>query len=345
MLVPCRKLLQENLAGEQSAQKEPSEIGFNYYAAQMLGDITPFLEKNKPNLILYDSLAFAGRILAQRWKIPAVQTSPVYAFDKSDFEGQLKHAGLREIAVEHVRNVRLFLQRYDVTSSNYLADKEKLNIYLFPSVLQPNRSAFDDRCFFAGRCAAERKSAGHWQENTDGRPVALISMSTLLSSWGRQAEIPEYYRMCIDTLPGLGWHVVLAIGENCKAGSLMPLPAHCEIIQHTSYLKALSHAKLLVFMSGTVSTAEAAYYGVPMIVMSEGVSEYEWQADHLAEVGIGIHIRKADTNPKGIRTAAIQLLEDEVMRRRVKEIQRAVSREPGADDAANRIEEYLEESG
>ena len=344
-VVVCEKLLQGGLPAGQSAEKDPIDIGFNYYARRMLGDVTPFFEKNRPNLILYDSLAFAGRILAKRWRIPAIQTSPVYAFGEGSFESQLKHKGLQKLAVEYIRIVNQFLQRYDVPSSNYLVDKERLNIYLFPRVLQPNGNAFGDCCFFAGRCAAERLSGGQWQENADGRPIALISMSTLLSTWGGDVRIPEYYRMCIDALPGLGWHVVLAIGENCKAGSLMPLPAHCEVIQHASYLKALSRAKLLVFMSGTVSTAEAAYHGVPMIAMTEGVGEYEWQADHLAELGIGAHISKADTNPERIGLLATRMSEDEAIQRRVKEIQRAVRREPGAEDAANRIEEYLEESG
>jgi len=289
-------------------------------------------------------MALAGRILANRWSIPAIQTSPFYAFHEDDsFESQVEHIEFRNVQVEHGRIMAQFLRRYGVASSNYRVDKEKLNIYLFPRVLQPNSARFGNNCFFAGRCAAERLPTGQWQDNTDGRPIALIAMSTLLSVIKRNVSVPEYFKMCIDALPGLGWHVVLAIGERCNAEALAPLPAHCEIIQHTSYLRVLPRAKLLVFMSGIASTAEAAFHGVPMVAISEGVGEYEWQADHIVELGIGAHIRKGDTNAENIRKAAIQLSGDVGTLHKLKEIQRSVRGEPGGEDAANRIEVYLNE--
>jgi len=312
----------------------------------MLENIVPFFEKNRPNLILYDFMAFAGRILASRWGIPAIQTSPFYAFHESDsFEAQIEHMEFRNTLVEHARIIAKFLRRYGVASSNYRVDKEKLNIYLFPRALQPNSARFGDNCFFAGRCAAERPPIGQWQDNADGRPIALIAMSTLLSAMKGNVSAPDYFKMCIAALPSLGWHVVLAIGERCNAQALVPLPAHCEIIQHTSYLKVLLRAKLLFFMSGIASTAEATYHGVPMVAITEGVGEYEWQADHIVKLGIGAHIRKAETNAEKIRSAATELSGNAATLQKLREIQRIVRREPGGEDAANRIEAYLEECG
>lgn len=95
-------------------------------------------------------------------------------------------------------------------------------------------------------------------------------------------------------------------------------------------------------MSGIVSTAEAAYYGVPMIAVTEGGHEYEWQAEHLVELGIGAHIRKSDLSAESIAEAARQLTESPDTARRLKEMKWAVRRDPGGEETANRIEEHLE---
>jgi UDP:flavonoid glycosyltransferase YjiC (YdhE family) len=47
-------------------------------------------------------------------------------------------------------------------------------------------------------------------------------------------------------------------------------------------------------------------------------------------------------NVETLKQATIRALEDPVMRNRVKQVQRIVQREPGAEETVNRIEEYLE---
>jgi len=343
-VVPCPRLQLEASADERNFPDAPRENFFTRYAASMLDAIRPFLERNRPDLILYDFTALAGRILASQWNIPAIQTSPFYAFDESvSFESQMKHPELRTWITEHAQVIAQYLKRNGVVSNNYHVDKERLNIYLFSRVLQPNSARFGANCYFAGRCAAERLVTGKWQGNSDGRPIALIAMSTLSSKWPERSRVPEYFGMCMSALPSLGWHVVLAIGEHCATESLTPLPAHCEIVKHTSYLNVLSRAKLLCFMSGIASTTEAAYHGIPMIAISEGVGEYEWQSDRIVELGIGAHLRKGETSMENIRGAAIQLSSDAATLHRVKKIERIVRREPGGEDTANRIEDYLDE--
>jgi len=345
-VILCRRLEVDSVEERNYNQSDPEEEVFARYTASVLQQIMPFFREHTPDLLLYDFMALAGRILAKQLSIPAIQTSPFYAFDEAaSFESQVNHGEFRKYMAEHAAIMAQFLQRHGVASNSYRVDKERLNIYLFPRVLQPKAERFGSNCYFAGRCAAERVPPGRWERHTDGRPVALIGMSTLLATATGEVKIPEYFKMCIQTLPGLGWHVVMAIGERCNPGLLSPLPAHCEIVNHASYLKVLPHASLLIFMSGVASTAEAAYQGVPMIAMSEGNGEYEWQADHLVELGIGAHIRKADSSDENIARAAVTLSSDVATQYRVREVQRMVRREPGGEETANRIEDYLDECG
>lgn len=342
-VVLCPKLLFESSAAPErnSGETELPEDPLSSYTKRALETVTPFYFSQRPDLILYDFMAFSGRILASQMAVRAIQTSPFYALDEESFEDQVRHDGFRKVLLDHARVVAHFLRQQGVSCKNYRTDKEELNIYLFPRVLQPNSELFGEECFFAGRCAAERLPASSWRSSADGRPIVLVAMSTLFATFTTGAKIPVHFRICVDALLDLGWHIVLCIGEGCDPTALMPLPPHCEIIPHTSYANVLSHASLLIYMSGIISTAEAAYCGIPMIAITEGVSEYEWQADHVEALGIGTHIRKSDLNTENLRRAVRHLCEDQQVHRRLHEVLHEVRREPGAEDTANRIEDYL----
>jgi UDP:flavonoid glycosyltransferase YjiC (YdhE family) len=104
----------------------------------------------------------------------------------------------------------------------------------------------------------------------------------------------------------------------------------------------LPHVSLFICLGGNITAAEAAYHGVPLIVTSHGFPELEYQGDNIASSGLGLHLRKNDLNVENLRSAVTQVLEDAALLDKVKRIQRSVRREPGAEEVANRIEEYLD---
>jgi MGT family glycosyltransferase len=336
-VVPCSPFVLDI-----KASYEPDFEPHEPYSQQVLEEITPFYKKNPPNLVLYDFMALAGRILAKQSGIPAIQTSPFYAFLDEDFAEQIKHDVLSSVLTDHAWKIGKFLSAYGIDSTNYRVDKEKLNIYLFPRAIQPRGAEFGENCYFAGRCPCERTVNAQWEDNSGDRPIALVSMTNLRTTGGSVIAVPEHFFMSIEALSSLGWHIVLALNERCDRSSLHRLPDTCEIIHPSAFLKVLARAQLLVFNSGTITTAEAAYHGVPLIAVTEGVPEFEWQGDHIAKLGIGVHLRKEATNSANLREAALRLSSDTAILHQVQKIKHAVRREPGAEEAANRIEEYLE---
>jgi UDP:flavonoid glycosyltransferase YjiC (YdhE family) len=119
---------------------------FRPYARRMLQAITPFYDQNRPDLVIYDFMAYAGRILSKRLDLPSIQSSPFYAFSEDDFEAQLKHKRFRGELVAHAQQIAEFYRDYGIDSNNYRVDKEKLNLYLFPRVLQPNAELLGANC-------------------------------------------------------------------------------------------------------------------------------------------------------------------------------------------------------
>lgn len=308
-----------------------------HMAVRTLAKIMPLFEQDRPDLIIYDLLAFAGRILAHKLNIPAIQTSPTFAHCRQNWEQQVKDPEWRRWIIEKADFAGQFLQRYGIVSNDFLFHREKLNIYLFPKIIQPDGDVFGESCFYAGRCAAEQLYYGDWRKSASGdRPIILVSTST---TW---VQGTDFFKMCIEALSGLKCHVLLSIGDSGNAAALKPLPDHFEIVQHNSHVKILPYVDAFICVSGIITASEATYHGVPLIVTSRGVLENEWEGDNFERLGIAIHIREAAMNVETLKLAAIRALEDPVMRDRVKEVQRIVQREPGAEETVNRIEAYLE---
>ena len=303
---------------------------------RILKEVESHYEKDRPDAIIYDLVAFAGRILAHRWNLPAIQISPHCALDQENIESQVRNDDLREHLLERGENAAQFFERHGISGGNWLFHREGLNIYSIPRVFQPDGAALlDGRCYFAGRCAAERPADDDWQKtHRDGRPIALITGSR---TYFRDSD---YFRMCLAALSGLHWHIVLVTGDRSEPTSSR-LP-HAEVVQYVSNIKVLPHASLLICQGGNMSTTEAGYYGVPVIAATFGFAELEWCAEtSIVRLGLGTHLNAKRINENSIRRAAIQISEDAEMRHNVDRVSRLIQGDPGAEEVASKIGFYL----
>jgi MGT family glycosyltransferase len=305
-----------------------------------LEQLQGFYEQHRPDVIVYDKAAFAGRIFAARLGVPSILTSPTFAHDEMLHSRQVKDPTFRALLVEQSHRVDGVLERFGIQAQrSWLFHREKLNIFLFPRALQPCASELDAQCFFAGRCPGEQACYGSWTPGTAaGRPILLVSTST------HYLQGTFFFQMWMEALAGGPWHVVISPGDRIDPAALGPLPPHFEVIQHNAHVKILPHVSLFACLGGIVTTAEATYHGVPLIVTSHGFPEVEWQADHWESLGLCAHLRKADTQVKRLRTAVDRISNDALVRDSVLRMQHLVRREPGAEETANRVEEFLETS-
>jgi MGT family glycosyltransferase len=296
----------------------------------------PLLEKlyraDTPDLLIYDGLFFAGRIIAKRLHLRVIQSTPCLDTDNLLDYGEQSADGSEFMKFLCEQNCA---ESY--FSSGPAPYRDEQNLFLFPRSFQLNSDAFDESCFYAGRVGGEQMSEGSWPlARADRRPVVLLAMSSTYR------QKPSYFRLFIDALTGLGWHIVISIGEENDAGYFDPLPDHFETIQNMSHNLVLRHADLLIFMGGMLATAEAAYHGVPSICIRN--DEYP-ELIRYGNISLSLGISKCVSLGPGfaarLRETATQIIEDPTIRKRVKEVQREVRREAGAEETANRIEDYL----
>jgi len=148
--------------------------------------------------------------------------------------------------------------------------------------------------------------------------------------------------MCIDALSDLRVHVVLAIGDNNHPTLLDASPSEFEVLQGIPQIQILPHADLFISLGGMISSVEAVYHGVPQLMITHGYPEAEAYAENMVRLGLGIHLKDFETDSSHIRSAVQKMLEDGALQERVNKMRGIVRREPGAEETANRIEEYLE---
>jgi len=310
------------------------------YGAITLEPLANVFERDRPSLLIYNSPSLAARILGHRYEIPLIKASATVALDATNLGKQMPDERFRQSVIDYGRGIDPFVESHGVSGAGYTFHREKLNIYLFTSLLQPYRELFDSSCFFAGRCAGEQPHYGSWERGrTNGKPIIFVATST------NYVQGPAYFRMCIDALSDAGARVILSIGDTGTRAALGDLPPDFEVVQHTAHVKILPYVSLYICLGGNVTASEAAYHGVPMIVISGGWPELEWQAEHLEKTGLALHLKKADSNTANLRDAVRRVSSDRGMQERAREIKRFVRREPGSEEAANVIEDYLDGEG
>jgi MGT family glycosyltransferase len=300
-------------------------------AAMTVLQLEDYFKINVPDAIIYDRIAFSGRILAKRIGCRAVQIYPHFAYCRKSLYREGGVCVNPAPILIFAKLLDTFMAAYGIEGADNLWHTEDLNIYFIPKAFQYHSDEFDDRSCFAGPCL-NRPFKSTWRDCSNGKPIILISDVSGSLNVG-------YFRMFVGALAELSYHVILSIGPNESASSIGHLPSNFEVNRHSSHLEILPHTALSICQSGMGSVLEAIHYGVPLMTFpaSPFHEEIAWR---VAELGLGMHLARSAT-AESIRRAVSQILHDGAMLDRVKQMQKAFRSSGGAQMAADRIEAFL----
>lgn len=293
-------------------------------AVNSLAQVFPFFKQNRPDLIIYDSVETAGRILSRIEKIPSIQFFPHFAFYNDFFSKKNGYWMTPEPSDDLCKKVDNFYTTFSPI--------EKLNICFYPREFQFNEEKFDDRFYFPGPCIRDLKN-----ENIQsiGAPTIVISASASV-----EGDI-NYFRFFIDTLRHENqWNIILSIGQNVDNGRLGDIPNHIIISSNTPQVELVSTASLFIGSGGMVSTLEALYYGVPTILIPPWIGQAE-VAYRMKKLGIGIVLEKNKLSKSSLMSAIKLALSDKRMEKRISKMQAVIKSSGGTEGAVNKIEQYL----
>lgn len=297
-------------------------------AALAVRQLDEFYKSHRPDLIVYDYGAYAGRIFAKRLNTPVIQY----------FHDFIHHSGYHygdcpQPIVDFAKLLDSFLWAYGFEETNNFWHSEDLNLCPFPRAFQFDADSLDSRRFCFVGPFLDRPFSPMWKNRSNGKRIILVSAIT-------GSTDANYFNKIIDALSGSEYHVILSVGEHFPISKLQMLPTNFEINRYASHLEILPHTDLHLYSGGIGGTVEGFYFGVPLIAVPSLGTTYRI-ANRLAELGFALNLPLHSLTSQMIRENIERALHDNTFLSRVKQMQHVVRSSGGSAIAVDRIEEFL----
>ncbi|MEU6525609.1 macrolide-inactivating glycosyltransferase [Streptomyces sp. NPDC046924] len=312
-------------------------------AIQALPQLIEAYEGDTPDLVLHDITSYPARVLGHRWDVPVVSLSPNLVawegYEKEVGEPMWEEPLRTERGRAYYARFHAWLEENGITEHpDPFVGRPARSLVLIPKALQPHADRVDESVHtFVGACQGDRSAEGGWQRPPGAERVVLVSLG---SSFTKQ---PDFYRECVDAFGGLpGWHLVLQIGRHVDPAELGEVPAGVEVRSWVPQLAILKQADLFLTHAGAGGSQEGLATATPMIAVPQAVDQFG-NADMLQALGVARHVPAGEATAETLRAAALDLVGDPEVARRLKELQAGMAQEGGTPRAADLIEAELPE--
>src|SRR5262245_29186569 len=243
--------------------------------AGMSERLTPFLldemARERPDVILYDSVAMWGYLAARTRRIPHICLITHFVLDGSQRSvGAAEMARYIWTALPHVpalmRWKRRMARRYGKGAVGGITEYGDLNLVFTSREFHPPNRFVDERFRFVGASIDPTARAGDdaldlaFDESGDGSLV-YISLGTISN------VNPRFYRTAFEAFGDYPARFILAAGQQTDLADLGPIPANFVVLRYAPQLAALQRAQAFITHGGLNSVQEGLYYGVPEIVV------------------------------------------------------------------------------
>ncbi|MFI1373543.1 macrolide-inactivating glycosyltransferase [Streptomyces longwoodensis] len=310
-------------------------------AVQALPQLTDAYAGDTPELVLHDITAYPARVLAHRWAVPAISLSPnLVAWDGYE-EEVAAHVWAEARGSERGRayfdRFHTWLTEHGVTlHHDDFVGRPDRSLVLIPKALQPHADRVDESVYtFVGACQGDRSAEGGWERPADAEKVVLVSLGSAFTA------PPEFYRACVRAFAGLpGWHLVLRTGPRIDPAELGAVPANVEVRPWVPQLAVLREADLFVTHAGAGGSQEGLATATPMIAVPQAVDQFG-NADQLEALGVARRLSTEEATAEALRDAALALVDDPGVARRLADVRDGMAREGGTRRAADLIEAEL----
>ncbi len=310
-------------------------------AIQALPQLIAAYEGDEPDLVLQDITAYPARVLAHRWGVPAISLSPNLVawegYEQEVAEPMWEEPKKTERGRAYYAKFHNWLQENGITEHpDPFVGRPARSLVLIPKALQPHADRVDESVYtFVGACQGDRSHEGDWQRPAGAEKVVLVSLG---SSFTKQ---PGFYRECVKAFGELpGWHLVLQIGKHVDPAELGAVPDNVEMRSWVPQLAVLKQADLFVTHAGAGGSQEGMATATPMIAVPQAVDQFG-NADVLQALGVARHLPTEEATAEALRTAALALVDDPEVARRLRSLQAEMAQEGGTRRAADLIEAEL----
>ena len=238
----------------------------------------------KPDVIVSDSVAFWGKLVAMKHGIPYVSSTTTFAFNRYSAKYMKEtpwDIAKMLLAMPRINKQirRLKEKGYPVRSLLEIVqnDNETNTIVYTSKYFQPCADTFSDRYHFIGPSIRPVTE-----------PVTKKAEKTVYISMGTVNQNREFYRNCIKALGKTGWQVIISMGTNTE--HFDNLPANIEIHDSVDQMAVLSIADSFITHCGMNSASEGLYFRVPLVLFPQ-TPEQGAVAKRVEELGAGFRLK------------------------------------------------------
>lgn len=309
-------------------------------AAGVIDSIMPELEADRPDVLITDELAVAGRLAAWKLDLPLVMMYTSYAandkFSISRFWPVYPDDNpARAAALELAKKLQAeyggpLLDVYEIFEG-----QGDFNIVTQPKSFHPAGETFGDNFFFAGAQIAGRAEDGTWQAPDNGKPLLYTSLGSLFNNW------PEFYQMLFEVVKDLDINVLCSLGKTLKPEDLGEIPANVTTMAFTPQLEVLAKCDYFFTHAGTGSVMEALYYGVPCFCIPQ-MDEQVFTAGRMVELGLAsASLSKPEVTAEALRENLLKLINDPSYKKNAQAMADEMHEKGGCERAAQAVIDYV----
>lgn len=294
------------------------------------------MEKDRPDCIVADSIAFWGKAVALKLEIPFISSTTTFAFNQQSakiMKQSAKQALSFLLALPKVNRElkRLRLKGYPVKNvlSILQNDNDTDTIVYTSKAFQPCAESFSHKYAFVGPSIRPAESA----VKKTREKLIYISMGTV------DNDRLNFYRNCIAAFCDSPYQVILSAGDLCDLSQLGQTPENITVCKTVDQIAVLQKADVFLSHCGMNSVTESLYHGVPLLLYPQ-TTEQSGVALRTAQLGAGIYLGNTDSD--SIRNGVEQLLHNPQYRKAAAEIADSFHNCGGALAAADKIEQVIQ---
>ena len=303
------RALPEPLPTERELSEALNEfINASLIISGMSRHLTRFMiaevEREQPDLVIYDSVAMWGYIAARTHHIPNICFLTHLVLD-----GSMGYIGFGTMtrflwsALPQVPKLlkwrRSMAQEFGKANAGGITEYADCNIVFTSQEFHPENTFIDDRFRFVGPSInpATRQDMPFPFEQLGDARVVYISLGTI-----NNLDL-DFYQAAFSAFADYPAQFILSVGKNTDIGQLGDIPANFIVRNTVPQLEVLQRVDAFITHGGMNSVHEGLYYGVPEIVVPHHFEQYI-NGKRVAETGAGVLL--GDQYPFG-RVTAVEL--------------------------------------
>ncbi len=246
--------------------------------------VTDKIKEIGPDLVVSDSVAFWGKLVAMKHRLPYVSSTTTFAFNK--YSARYMKETPWDIAKMLFAMPRINQQIRRLRAKGYPVkgildivqnDNETNTIVYTSRYFQPCADTFSDRYHFIGPSIRPIME-----------PYAKTAEKTVYISMGTVNQNKEFYRNCISALGKTNWQVIVSMGTNTER--FEHLSENIQVYASVDQMAVLSISDAFITHCGMNSASEGLYFQVPLVLFPQ-TPEQDAVAKRTEELGAGIRLK------------------------------------------------------